>query len=148
MKFLKSFYFLFFLISIVLLISCGEKINSSSSEINEDNSSTEPSVNEKNDCETLIKFLFEVELKMRECISDSDCTPFWLETYGSCGCTANLVVNKNADTSDYEAVVKTLNESKECGFQSDCHCDEVDGVICQDNLCRWNLIEVDYEITS
>ena len=47
-----------------------------------------------------------------------------------------------------EKAIKTLNESKECGFQSDCHCDEVDGVICQDNLCRWNLIEVDYEITS
>ena len=92
------------------------------------------------DCNTLYSYLGQAKLQMRQCTSDSDCTPLWIESYGSCGCTNNLVVNKNADTTDYETIIDTLNKNEQCGLSSTCDCPEVDGVICQNNLCQWNYI--------
>lgn len=149
---LKAVLVIFFLFTISLTAcSCGGDTESSDPADDsgdgfgffDDSSSEEP----ENDsdystatCDGLYEYLSDAVSEMRVCSSDSDCTVLWLPTFGSCGCTHNLVVNENADTTDYEEIVEALENQEGCGLAGTCDCPDADGYICQGGLCNWNYL--------
>lgn len=91
-------------------------------------------------CDELNEYLSDAVLEMRACSSDSDCAELGIPTYGSCGCTHNLVVNVSANTTEYEEIVEALENQEDCSLSGTCDCPEADGYVCQDSLCGWNYI--------
>lgn len=57
----------------------------------------------------------------------------------SCGCTRNLVVNKDADLTTFWQIYKDMGQAG-CGIITTCDCPPADGYLCQDGQCAWNYL--------
>ena len=74
--------------------------------------------------------------RISACTDASECE----EVKGtSCGCTRNLVANKNIDRGDFEQLQKEMNAAG-CGIITICDCPQADGFVCNDGRCAWNYI--------
>jgi hypothetical protein len=57
----------------------------------------------------------------------------------SCGCTRDVVVNKNRDLEGFEAFVQEMNDAG-CGVMTTCDCPAAQGFACVNGLCGWNYL--------
>lgn len=58
----------------------------------------------------------------------------------SCGCTHNLVVNKDVDLWLFWKVAGWMGDDGCSPFVSDCDCPPAEGFACMDGLCTWNYL--------
>lgn len=73
--------------------------------------------------------------QVAQCSSASDC----IDVPGtSCGCTRNLVVNKDVDLWFFWKVAGWMGDDGCSPFVSTCDCPSADGFACVDGLCSWN----------
>ena len=89
-------------------------------------------------CDLLFNDFVSESLKIRSCISDTDCGQSLAGT--SCGCTRDHIARKDADTS---AFYQLLAQAKENGcsdslpITSACDCPQVSGTTCIAGMCDW-----------
>jgi len=57
----------------------------------------------------------------------------------SCGCTHDVVLNKNADTTMVSKIINAMN-ADECGIMTTCDCPQADGFKCESGHCAWNYL--------
>ncbi|MBM4371600.1 MAG: hypothetical protein FJ098_08095 [Deltaproteobacteria bacterium] len=82
---------------------------------------------------TWLAVLFQVTA----CSTAADC----LDVPGtSCGCTHNVVVNKNASLWQFWNVAELMGSAGCSPFMSTCDCPPADGFLCQNGHCTWNYI--------
>ncbi|MBL9106995.1 MAG: hypothetical protein JNL82_39205 [Myxococcales bacterium] len=81
---------------------------------------------------------FDAEvLEIRGCDMDSECGQELQGT--SCGCTRNWVARKDADVSEFWALVDKAGElGCDLPFFSTCDCPATDGFACEAGICTWN----------
>ncbi len=83
---------------------------------------------------------FDAEvLEIRGCTEDIECGQELVGT--SCGCTRNWVALKDADVTEFWALVDK-GEQLGCDlpFFSTCDCPATDGFACEGGICTWNYI--------
>ncbi len=95
-------------------------------------------------CADLAKDLAAELASIRTCSADADCGRD-VPAFGSCGCTHNPVVRKNADTVRYFKLFETMQQ-KSCEasqMMGTCDCPPVSkengGSVCRSNRCEWNV---------
>ncbi|HNS98509.1 MAG TPA: hypothetical protein PLJ27_06155 [Polyangiaceae bacterium] len=71
---------------------------------------------------------------MQGCVTAEDCAAV---SGTSCGCTRNVVVNKNGDYEGFVAFVQQMNDAG-CGRRTPCDCPAAQGFACVDGICGWN----------
>ncbi len=92
------------------------------------------------DCAGLSRALGEELETIRRCTAASDCGGD-VPAFGSCGCTHNPAVRKDADTSRYLKLFEEM-QAKQCagaGQMGTCDCPPADGYRCTDGRCEWNV---------
>lgn len=57
----------------------------------------------------------------------------------SCGCTRNLVLNKDSELGGFWSLVEQMNQAG-CGIATTCDCPPADGYLCEDGHCAWNYL--------
>lgn len=57
----------------------------------------------------------------------------------SCGCTRDVVVNKNEDVEAFEAMIEAMNADG-CAILSTCDCPAANGFACTNGTCGWNYL--------
>lgn len=84
--------------------------------------------------------IFEAKvLEIRSCDMDSECGQELVGT--SCGCTRNWVALKDADVTEFWALVDiAMDLGCELPFFSTCDCPGTDGFACVAGICTWNYI--------
>ncbi len=129
----------FLLIPMLLLTVACQETSPASQALDQQTPQTEESPelpSESFTCSEINGLISSSVTQMRKCSMDSDCTEL-KSTYGSCGCTNNLVVNQSADATNYKKYSQLLID--QCGIiGGPCNCPSADGVICQNNLCQWD----------
>ncbi len=92
------------------------------------------------DCQTF-KDVFTAEVKeIRSCTMDDECG---VEMKGtSCGCTKNWVARKDADFTEFDALVDLAGElGCDLPFFSTCDCPPAEGFKCHESgICTWNYL--------
>lgn len=73
---------------------------------------------------------------LRRCQTADECVPV---PGTSCGCTRNLVLNRERDLTAFWDLVAAMNAAG-CGIATTCDCPPADGTVCRDGLCAWNYV--------
>ena len=73
---------------------------------------------------------------INQCATADDCVSV---SGTSCGCTRNVVVNKNGDLAGFEAMISAMHDDG-CGIMTACDCPFADGFVCDHGVCGWNYL--------
>lgn len=91
-------------------------------------------------CPELSQALASELARLQSCTADSECGKP-VPTFGSCGCTYDHVVRKDADTAAYEKLYGEM-QAKECaesGLMGICDCKPSSGFGCSAGKCAWKM---------
>lgn len=79
---------------------------------------------------------------LQKCSEHADCGKD-VPAFGSCGCTRNPVIRKNADPARYLRVYEAM-QTRQCeaaGLMGTCDCPPAEGYRCSAGRCAWNYTQ-------
>jgi hypothetical protein len=76
---------------------------------------------------------------LQACSMNTDCGLILEGT--SCGCTNELVANKDLDAARFRSLQGRADELKCSAATTDCSCPTADGFVCTNSVCGWNYVE-------